>query len=109
MLCLLSRIPLERQKLRSGFPPRELHPPSDPSQPVALANGERVSVDILPASTPVAMAVQPQAEEEDVKGEPTGQSSEAAGGEESELKQQAQQAQQTQQGTIRSSIFPLRD
>lgn len=46
------RIPPHRQKIRSGFPPRELHPPSDPTQPVNLENGEKVSVDILPP-TPV--------------------------------------------------------
>ena len=37
--------------MRSGFPPRELVPPSDPSLPVDLANGEKVSVDILPTAT----------------------------------------------------------
>ena len=42
------RIPRQRQKLRSGFPPRELLPPVDPTQPVELHNGEKVSVDILP-------------------------------------------------------------
>ena len=41
-------IPPEKQRLRSGFPPRELKPPSeDPSLPVNLANGERVSVDVI--------------------------------------------------------------
>ena len=41
-------IPPEKQRLRSGFPPRELKPPSDdPSLPVELANGERVSVDVI--------------------------------------------------------------
>ena len=51
-MCSMSRIPPHRQKIRSGFPPRELHPPSDPTQPVDLENGEKVSVDILPP-TPV--------------------------------------------------------
>lgn len=44
-------IPPDRQKLRSGFPPRELQPPADPQQPVDLANGEKVSVDIIPPHT----------------------------------------------------------
>lgn len=35
------------QRLRCGFPPRELHPPSDASQPLNLANGDRVLVDII--------------------------------------------------------------
>jgi len=43
------RVPPSRQKLRSGFPPRELVAPSDPTLPVALANGDKVSLDILPA------------------------------------------------------------
>ncbi len=44
-------IPPGQQRLRSGFPPKELLPElGDPSLPVNLANGERVSVDIL-AST----------------------------------------------------------
>lgn len=51
-MVFLSRIPRHRQKLRSGFPPRELHPPLDVTQPVKLDNGEKVSVDILPP-TPV--------------------------------------------------------
>ena len=36
-----------QQKLRCGFPPRELHPPSDSSQPLNLANGDRVLVDVI--------------------------------------------------------------
>lgn len=44
----LCSIPAHLQKLRSGFPPRELCPPSDPSQPVSLANGDKVSVEKLP-------------------------------------------------------------
>ena len=37
-----------QQRLRCGFPPRELHAPSDISQPLNLANGDRVLVDIIP-------------------------------------------------------------
>ena len=40
-------IPAERQRLRSGFPPKELKPGSDPAHPLELTNGERVSVDII--------------------------------------------------------------
>ncbi len=42
-----SSIPASRQKLRSGFPPRELLPPDDPTRPLDLANGEKVSVDVI--------------------------------------------------------------
>ncbi len=91
----MHRIPLERQKLRSGFPPRELHPPSDPSQPVALVNGEKVSVDILPAP-PTPSLTPPQGKEEagyGARGELAGQV-EAAGAEGVGLQQQAKQTQQ---------------
>ena len=40
-------IPACKQKLRSGFPPRELVPPDDPSLPVDLADLEKISVDIV--------------------------------------------------------------
>ena len=36
-----------QQKLRCGFPPKELHPPTDVSQPLNLANGDRVLVDVI--------------------------------------------------------------
>ena len=36
-----------QQRLRCGFPPRELHAPSDTSQPLNLANGDRVLVDVI--------------------------------------------------------------
>ena len=36
-----------QQRLRCGFPPKELHAPNDTSQPLNLANGDRVLVDIL--------------------------------------------------------------
>ncbi len=46
----LPSIPPVRQRLRSGFPPKELLPESgDPSLPVNLTNGEKVSVDIVAA------------------------------------------------------------
>ena len=48
-LYFFSRVPPSRQKLRLGFPPRELVAPSDPAAPVALANGDKVSLEILPA------------------------------------------------------------
>ena len=35
------------QRLRAGFPPKELKPGADPSVPVQLANGERVQVDVV--------------------------------------------------------------
>ncbi len=43
----MTSIPPEMQRLRSGFPPKELKPGPDPTQPLELANGERVSVDII--------------------------------------------------------------
>lgn len=38
-------IPPLQQKLRWGFPPKELCPSEDPSSPLALSHGERVSVE----------------------------------------------------------------
>ena len=38
---------MDQQRLRWGFPPRELRPSSDPTHPVELTNGERVSVDVV--------------------------------------------------------------
>lgn len=54
---LPSSIPPVQQRLRSGFPPKELLPEcDDPSLPVNLTNGERVSVDIIAsADSSVAM------------------------------------------------------
>ena len=46
-LSLSFSIPAEQQRLRWGFPPRELRPSVDPTHPVELANGERVSVDVV--------------------------------------------------------------
>ena len=46
------RIPAEQQRLRRGFPPRELRPSEDPTHPVELTNGERVSVDVVTTSVP---------------------------------------------------------
>lgn len=94
---LFRRVPVERQKLRSGFPPRELHPPEDPTQPVALVNGEKVSVDILPAPA------MPPSEEASYKtrGEVAGQIKQGAGQAEGEEAGLQQQAQQTQQGNGR--------
>ena len=43
----LCSIPAEQQRLRAGFPPKELKPGDDPTCPVELVNGERVSVDIV--------------------------------------------------------------
>ena len=45
-------IPPEQQRLRWGFPPRELRPSADPTHPVELTNGERVSVDVVPSLPP---------------------------------------------------------
>ena len=36
-----------QQRLQCGFPPRELYHPSDSSQPLNLANGDRVLVDLI--------------------------------------------------------------
>lgn len=38
---------MEQQRLRWGFPPKELRPSADPTHPVELTNGERVSVDVV--------------------------------------------------------------
>ena len=48
------------QRLRAGFPPRELKPGVDPNLPVQLVNGERVQVDVVNVQqkpTPGASAV----------------------------------------------------
>ena len=47
MIPLISHDLCRQQRLRCGFPPRELHAPSDSSQPLNLANGDRVLVDII--------------------------------------------------------------
>ena len=43
----LFSVPPVNQRLRAGFPPKELKPGADPSVPVQLANGERVQVDVV--------------------------------------------------------------
>lgn len=47
MIPMYHMISYRQQRLRCGFPPRELHAPSDSSQPLNLANGDRVLVDII--------------------------------------------------------------
>lgn len=47
-------VPTNQQRLLSGFPPRELIPPEDPSAPLPLSNGERVSVQFVGGSQPMA-------------------------------------------------------
>ena len=44
-------IPPLEQKLRWGFPPKELCPSEDPSSPLALSHGERVSVERIASVT----------------------------------------------------------
>ena len=44
---LMSSVPPVNQRLRAGFPPKELKPGSEPDLPVQLANGERVQVDVV--------------------------------------------------------------
>lgn len=53
MIIILScnSIPAEQQRLRWGFPPKELRPSTDPTHPVELTNGERVSVDVMATAT----------------------------------------------------------
>lgn len=41
-------IPKERQKIRYGFPPRELKPPEEEHAVLPLTHGDRVSVEELP-------------------------------------------------------------
>ncbi len=43
-------VPAPRQRLRSGFPPRELLPPPEGHEgdPVPLQNGDKVTVEVLP-------------------------------------------------------------
>ena len=45
-VCVTSVAP-GNQRLRAGFPPKELKAGSEPNLPVQLANGERVQVDIV--------------------------------------------------------------
>ena len=47
ILLLMSSVAPVNQRLRAGFPPKELKPGGDPSLPVQLANGERVQVDVV--------------------------------------------------------------
>jgi hypothetical protein len=49
------------QRLRAGFPPKELKPGADPNVPVQLANGERVQVDVVnvqPKEDPASLAAE---------------------------------------------------
>ncbi len=44
-------VPLDRQKIKHGFPPRELHPPGEGEsmeEPVPLQHGDRITLEILP-------------------------------------------------------------
>jgi hypothetical protein len=49
-------IPSSQQKLRWGFPPRELTQPDDPLSPLPLTHGEKVSVERIAPSIPVTSA-----------------------------------------------------
>lgn len=42
----------DRQKIRYGFPPRELKPPENEQEPLPLTHGDRVSVEELPEPKP---------------------------------------------------------
>lgn len=111
------RIPPERQKLRSGFPPRELLPPADPTHPVNLTNGEKVSVEVLPAPSPVSQGSSTESKQEagyGTRGDVAGQvkaagaagaagATGATGGEGAGLLQ----AQQTQQGITKTHFQEL--
>ena len=55
-------IPVHQQKLRWGFPPKELLPPEDHTSPLPLSHGERVSVERLgggPSNTELQYPVIP--------------------------------------------------
>ena len=47
-------IPVSVQKLRWGFPPKELLAPEDPAAPLPLSHGERVSVERVGGAKGVA-------------------------------------------------------
>ena len=49
------------QRLRTGFPPKELKSGADPNEPVQLANGERVQVEVVnvqPKEDPASSAAE---------------------------------------------------
>lgn len=52
-------IPSEQQKLRWGFPPKELCRPEDPSTPLPLSHGERISVERMTTHTESLLYSQP--------------------------------------------------
>ena len=44
-------VPPERQKLRTGFPPKELKQPENNDEIVPLNHGDKISVEIIPDRT----------------------------------------------------------
>ncbi|XP_062611900.1 deubiquitinating protein VCPIP1-like [Saccostrea cucullata] len=50
MIYKAVKVPPERQKIRIGFPPKELKRPSDSdiNEPIPLAHGDKISLEILP-------------------------------------------------------------
>ncbi|XP_064634580.1 deubiquitinating protein VCPIP1-like isoform X2 [Lineus longissimus] len=48
-------IPLDKQKIRHGFPPKELAPPSEgkENEPLVLQHGDKLAVEILPGEKPL--------------------------------------------------------
>lgn len=43
-------VPVHRQRIKYGFPPRDLHPPAEGQEddPVPLQHGDRLTIQILP-------------------------------------------------------------
>lgn len=56
MIYRAVKIPPERQKIRIGFPPKELKRPSDAdiNEPIPLAHGDKISLEIIPLTHSVS-------------------------------------------------------
>lgn len=90
---------MEQQRLRWGFPPKELRPSSDPTHPVELTNGERVSVDVVAGvegvgkKTKGAENVAPKRRGAEGEGE-----EESGGGDENSIRRKEQDVESARKG-----------
>lgn len=50
MIYKAVKVPPERQRIRIGFPPKELKRPSDSdiNEPIPLSHGDKISLEIIP-------------------------------------------------------------
>lgn len=50
MIYKAVKVPPERQRIRIGFPPKELKKPSDSdiNEPIPLSHGDKISLEIIP-------------------------------------------------------------